>query len=73
MKYPVYHAHKSTMKLKLNRLARALAKPVAFTFLGLVLCAVASNKLLAEQRIENDALKMHALMDKQEVLPPPVI
>ncbi|MDX6462935.1 MAG: hypothetical protein QOE55_6632 [Acidobacteriaceae bacterium] len=43
MKCPVYHAQKFTNQLIAKRVARALAKPVAFTFLGMVMCAVATN------------------------------
>jgi hypothetical protein len=40
----VYH------QLKAKRLARFLAKPVAFTFLGMVLTALAANHLITEQQ-----------------------
>lgn len=75
MKYPVYHAHKSCNQLKAKRLARFLAKPVAFTFLGMVLTAVATSELMIEQRGESDAVAKNAIMDSQEValLPPPVV
>jgi hypothetical protein len=45
MKYPVYHAHKSTKQLIAKQVARFLAKPVAFTFVGMVLAAVAASSL----------------------------
>ena len=75
MKYPVYHAHKSSKQLIANRVARALAKPVAFTFLGMVLCAIATNRLMANQQSQADAKTLTAMMDGQEaaLLPPPVL
>lgn len=71
--YPVYHAHKSTAQLKIKRLARLLAQPVGFTFLGLVLCAIATNHLLKEQQAQSDAKTLVAMMDSSRVtlLPPP--
>jgi hypothetical protein len=72
MKYPVFHAHKSTPQLKLKCLARFMVKPIAFTFLGTVLCAIATNRLLAEQQAQSDAKTLMAMMDGREtVLPLP--
>lgn len=72
--YPVYHAHKSSHQLKLRRLARLLAQPVAFTFLGIVLCAVATNRLMVQQQAQTDNMRLTAMMDVQpELLPPPRI
>lgn len=73
MKYPVYHGHKSSNQLKAKRLARFLAKPVAFTFLGMVLCAIGTDRLMAEQQAQTDAKALLAMMDTQiTLLPPPV-
>jgi hypothetical protein len=75
MTYPVYHAHKSTKLPIAKSVARALAKPVAFTFLGMVLCAIGTNHhLMAEQQANADAKTLVAMMDGQQaaLLPPPV-
>jgi hypothetical protein len=71
--YPVYHAHKSSYQLKSKRLADFFAVPVFFTFLGLVLCAFGTNRLLAEKQAQVDALKLKVMMSEQEILPPPVL
>jgi hypothetical protein len=73
--YPVYHAHKSSNQLKAKRLARLLAQPIAFTFLGMVLCAIGTNSLLTQKQAESDAKTLTAMMDSQEanLLPPPVL
>jgi hypothetical protein len=75
MKYPVYHAHKSTKQLIAKQVARFLAKPVALTFVGMVLAALAANHQMAQQQAESDAITLAAMMDSQKValLPPPVV
>jgi hypothetical protein len=75
MKYPVYHAHKDSYQLKSKKLARFLAVPVFFTFLGFALCAVAANRVIIEQRAQADNEAKNAIMDapEPEVLPPPVL
>ena len=75
MKYPVYHAHKSTEQLIAKRIARVLGKPVAFTFFGMVLCALATSHLMTDQQAQSDAKALAAMMDSQLValLPPPSI